>query len=152
MTVLTGETYEQLVLPLDDGAQDDGAQPRPFSAAAPRESLQSARSADHESPLWWLPWALCRSSDDPDLWHEPEQFEQARGVCLQCPVMRECAQTALLYAALPPHRISGLWAGVEVHEKAPSSVYRHRLKRLRFVAATGMQPPTRGRHRRNTAA
>ncbi|WP_076202680.1 WhiB family transcriptional regulator [Mycolicibacterium fortuitum] len=100
----------------------------------------------------WKQRSLCRLYD-PELWHSPHLLEQGREICGQCPAIKECAQNALRLAAAPPYRLSGMWAGVDIPEtvgipEIPKSVYRNRLRRLRHVAATGAQLPTRARRPR----
>lgn len=100
----------------------------------------------------WKQSSLCRGYD-PELWHAPELLEQGREICGQCPAIKACAQNALRLAAAPPYRLSGMWAGVDIPEtvgipEISKSVYRNRLRRLRHVAATGMQLPTRTRRPR----
>lgn len=90
---------------------------------------------------------LCRSHD-PEIWHTPELSDRGRAICAQCPAIRRCAAEALELSRVSTYRLSGLWAGVEIPEDATSSAYRNRIRRLRHVAATGMQLPTRRRARR----
>lgn len=94
----------------------------------------------------WKKRSLCRQYD-PELWHAPELFEQGQEICGKCPVIKDCAEDALRVAAIPPYRISGVWAGVDIAETT-KGVYRNRLRRLRHVAATGTQLRTRARRPR----
>lgn len=87
---------------------------------------------------------LCRSHD-PEIWHTPELSDRGRAICAQCPAIRRCAAEALEISRTSTYRLSGLWAGVEIPEDATSSAYRNRIRRLRYVAATGTQLPARRR-------
>ncbi|WP_182878775.1 WhiB family transcriptional regulator [Mycobacteroides abscessus] len=108
-------------------------------------SLASLTLVDNREDAWQQR-ADCRRHD-PDIWHEAAFTKQAKAICAQCPVIRDCAAHALRIAALPPHRVNGLWASIDIPLKVESSEYRKLLNHLRYIAATGMQPPTRNRHR-----
>jgi WhiB family redox-sensing transcriptional regulator len=55
---------------------------------------------------------------DPELWF-PEQGgsgAEARRICAQCPVRREC----LDYAVTQPEVLKGVWGGLTEHERRQS--------------------------------
>lgn len=103
------------------------------------------RATVSETSDAWAQYGLC-PQHDPELWHAPERLSEGGAICAQCPVIRECASHALQLAA--QYRLSGTWAGVQIPDDINRSAYRNRLKRLRHVAATGTQLPTRNRRPR----
>ncbi|MCV7286102.1 WhiB family transcriptional regulator [Mycolicibacterium wolinskyi] len=105
--------------------------------------LTAAGSAEES----WTERMLCRLYD-PELWHAPELLEEGRAICGQCPAIKDCAANTLRLAANSSERLSGMWAGVDIPEATKGSAYRNRLKRLKHVAATGTQLPTRNRRSR----
>lgn len=69
------------------------------------ELFDAAQSAGLDLP--------CRSGDNPDLWFAdtPADLEQAKGLCVDCPVRAEC-----LAGALARQEPWGVWGG-EIFER-----------------------------------
>jgi WhiB family redox-sensing transcriptional regulator len=67
----------------------------------------------------WQLRALCRTSDDPDLWFPPgyrephtAQVRQARAICAGCPVQDICLRQAMaLEGDKSAHDRAGIWGG-----------------------------------------
>lgn len=66
----------------------------------------------------WQPFAACAGTD-PNLWF-PERgesatlaYREARKVCAECPVRRQC----LDYALTPPVETMGVWGGLSARER-----------------------------------
>jgi WhiB family transcriptional regulator, redox-sensing transcriptional regulator len=67
----------------------------------------------------WRLQAACLGHNDPELWHDPDLFQQARAVevCRQCPVTADC----LAYA--DRHGDShGVWGGMTPRERRARAV------------------------------
>jgi len=79
--------------------------------------------------LEWRAGALC-SGSDPDLWFSPGAIEhkEAKRICRDCPVRRECLEYAL---ATPVDQ--GVWGGMTERER--------RSYRRRQLAATVSSAP-----------
>lgn len=84
-------------VPLSSGAQAD--------LVGVSELFDAAHSAGLDLP--------CRSGDNPDLWFAdtPADLEQAKGLCVACPVRAEC-----LAGALARQEPWGVWGG-EIFER-----------------------------------
>ncbi len=50
-------------------------------------------------------YAACRNTDDPELFFRQGKEEQAKAICHQCPVKRECLAEALSCGT----RLAGVW-------------------------------------------
>ena len=73
-----------------------------------------------ERPPEWMGHGLCQQVD-PDLWFpdtDPWQVQKAKAVCLDCPVMAECADYAI--TRYVPH---GIWGGMTAEDRVK---YRRR--------------------------
>jgi WhiB family transcriptional regulator, redox-sensing transcriptional regulator len=82
-----------------------GTPPELVGGAGVSELLDVAPSAGLDLP--------CRSGDNPDLWFAdtPGELEQAKRLCLDCPVRSEC-----LAGALARQEPWGVWGG-EIFER-----------------------------------
>ena len=82
----------------------------------------------------WQLRGVCRSGKyDPDLWsptenHE-ENAEKAKDICLDCPVMVQCAQWAL-----DVHEKFGVWGGMSEGDR--EMIWNGRRKRRRYHRKT----------------
>jgi hypothetical protein len=56
------------------------------------------------------------------------EANQARTICLGCPVRAECAAEALVYLDRTPQSFRGIWAGVIINSHQPTA--REQLRRL----------------------
>lgn len=72
----------------------------------------------------WREQALCAQAD-PDAWF-PERGESARAakrICVECPVARECLESALANSEQ-----YGIWGGLSEHERRALTRERRRTR------------------------
>lgn len=145
----------------DSTRHNDDTPPAPSGRARPKRIVPHPQDA-HSPALWeriqaeiphrvpagseWTEHALCRTVD-PELWF-PEKgastgsYYSARDICAQCPVRREC-----LESALDNNEQFGIWGGFSPNER--KIIRRSRELYLRREAKRKTAPAPAAIDRRN---
>jgi len=74
----------------------------------------------------WVDQALCRKFNDPEIWFPDEAGDTAAGqeakeICMQCPVRTACLEWALA------NNEWGIWGGMGISQRARLKTTRRRV-------------------------
>jgi len=63
---------------------------------------------------------LCVGHEDPDIWFDPARVEQAREICVKCPVQSGCH-----LSAVEGRERHGVWGGADAYERGTPPAFRY---------------------------